>query len=304
MSESKCSACIRECEFGRSFCGRRDANGNLRHPRRLCAVSTGMLYSKPIIHFTENVRVLSVGSWGCNFRCLGCQNSSMSCTSTGGSLGWQDMNADDVIGLAHENRCRGVCYTYNEPAILAEAVETLAAKARASSLFNVLVTNCTSSPTSVRRLAPLMDVVAADIKSMDDEFYYDYCGAAGIDSVADKVLSCIRMFHELGCHVEVRTNIIDQGNDQDLNLQRISRWIRVNLGASTPWHITRFFPAHRLANLPMTPLKSLLRAQRIGLDEGLRHVHCFFSQGCDCATDSCMIDGVRDLSRAATGCCS
>jgi len=92
--------------------------------------SIRLVIDKPLIHFKENAKVLSLGSWGCNFRCLGCQNVNLSWSETGDGLGFREMAAGDVIEMALKNDCRGICFTYNEPAILPETVENIAYKAR------------------------------------------------------------------------------------------------------------------------------------------------------------------------------
>jgi len=254
-----------------------------------CAVSVDRLFDKPIIYYTENVKTLSIGSWGCNFRCPGCQNAGLSWSETGLGIGAVELNPDQIIDLAKENCCRGICYTYNEPAILLESIEKIAGKARENGLFNILVTNSTLTVKSAQRIARYTDAVAADIKSLEDAFFYAYCGAKGIPNVTRKILDCIRTFHEAGCHLEIRTNIIPGGNDREENLHGIASWIRVNLGSEIPWHVTRFFPANKLMDIGRTPIRILLKAQQIGLDEGLKYVLPHFSKGCDCAGEKQMI---------------
>jgi len=131
----------------------------------------------------------------------------------------------------------------------------------------------------------------------------DYCGAKGISDVADKILHCIRTFSDAGCHVEVRTNIIPGANDQEENYRGIASWIRHNMGMTTPWHITRFFPANKLDHFIQTPAGSLLKAQQIGLDEGLKYVQTFFSKGCDCAKENCMVGSEREYRKATMQTC-
>lgn len=281
-----CSVCIRECESGHSFCQRRDENGNLKQFNRLNFIRTDNLFDKPIIHFRKNAKVLSIGSWGCNFRCLGCQNVNLSWSVTGENLDFIEMNPDEIVEMALKNNCEGICYTYNEPAILLETVENIASHAREKKLFNVFVTNSSLTEKSVKRISGYIDAVAADIKSLEDKFYYEYCGATGIPGVAAKILKCIRAFSESGCHVEVRTNIIPGGNDKEENYHGIASWIRDNLGYSTPWHITRFFPANKLIHIGQTPEESMLKAQQIGVLEGLKHVQIFPDKGCDCARET------------------
>jgi pyruvate formate lyase activating enzyme len=102
-SNTNCSVCIRECKIGNSFCHRRDENGHLKEGNRFNAIFIDSLFDKPIIHFRENSKVLSLGSWGCNFRCLGCQNVNLSWTETGNDLGFREMSTGDVIEMALKN---------------------------------------------------------------------------------------------------------------------------------------------------------------------------------------------------------
>ena len=53
----------------------------------------------------------------------------------------------------------------------------------------------------------------------------------------------------------------------------IARFIKNDLGAETPWHVSAFYPTHRLTDAPRTPHSTLHRARQIGIDEGLRYVY-------------------------------
>lgn len=302
-NNKNCPVCIRECKTGNSFCHRRDNSGHLKDINRFNAVYTDWLFDKPLIHFKENAKVLSLGSWGCNFRCLGCQNVNLSWSETGDGLGFREMTAGDVIEMALKNDCRGICFTYNEPAILPETVENIAYKARENNLFNIFVTNSTLTKQSTKRISSCIDAVAADIKSLNDGFYYEYCGAKGIPCVADKILRCIRTFYDEGIHVEVRTNIIPGANDQKENYHAIASWIRDNMDINTPWHITRFFPANRLSHINQTPAESLFQARQSGFEEGLKNVHVFLDKGCDCAKETCMVESGKVTEAALSDCC-
>jgi pyruvate formate lyase activating enzyme len=118
MSRKRCGICIRACPEGTSFCGRRDNHGGLKGRDSYHAILADFLFDKPILHFTKNVKVLSVGSWGCNLRCLGCQNSRLSWTVTGEGLRGRELSPFQVVDLARERGCLGIAYTYNEPAVL------------------------------------------------------------------------------------------------------------------------------------------------------------------------------------------
>jgi pyruvate formate lyase activating enzyme len=40
-----------------------------------------------------------------------------------------------------------------------------------------------------------------------------------------------------------------------------------------PWHVTQFYPTYQMLDRPPTPVATLRRARRIGLDAGLRYVY-------------------------------
>jgi len=289
-TRQNCTVCIRECKKGHSFCQRRDEYGNIKNGNRFCAIAVDYLFDKPIIHFNGNLKILSLGSWGCNFRCLGCQNVNLSWSVTGENLRYIELEPSEVVGMALKNGCDGICYTYNEPAILLETIENIAPLARQKKLINVFVTNSTLTERSVNKISGYIDAVAVDIKSLKEEFYYNYCGANGIPDITNRILKCIKAFSDNGCHVEVRTNIIPGANDQEENYLGIASWISDNLGLDTPWHITRFFPANKLSHLGQTHVESLLKAQRIGYEQGLKYVHTYTDKGCDCAKEMDLVE--------------
>jgi pyruvate formate lyase activating enzyme len=50
-------------------------------------------------------------------------------------------------------------------------------------------------------------------------------------------------------------------------------WVAKNLGPDVPLHFLRFFPQHKLAQLPPTPLSTLERACAIAREAGLHYVY-------------------------------
>ena len=77
----------------------------------------------------------------------------------------------------------------------------------------------------------------------------------------------------LGIWLEVTTLIVPGVNDDPAELQDIARFVASELGTAMPWHIGRFFPAHKMADVPPTPNKTLERARDIGLGEELNYVY-------------------------------
>jgi pyruvate formate lyase activating enzyme len=62
-------------------------------------------------------------------------------------------------------------------------------------------------------------------------------------------------------------------NDDRTELEALARWLVAELGAETPWHVSRFFPAYQMADAAPTPLRTIIEAAEIGRQAGLRHVY-------------------------------
>jgi pyruvate formate lyase activating enzyme len=72
--------------------------------------------------------------------------------------------------------------------------------------------------------------------------------------------------------IEITTLIIPTLNDSEEELRKIAGFIR-SVGEEIPWHVSRFYPAYRLTDLPPTPVETLRLAKNIGLETGLRYVY-------------------------------
>jgi pyruvate formate lyase activating enzyme len=87
------------------------------------------------------------------------------------------------------------------------------------------------------------------------------------------VLDALVQLRAAGVWLEVTYLIIPTLNDTDAEFKQLAGWISANLGAETPLHLSRFYPANQLPELPSTPEESLLRARACALESGLRHVY-------------------------------
>ncbi len=179
--------------------------------------------------------------------------------------------------------------------------------ARTAGLFTVYVSNSFVTDEALTMMAPDVDVLCSDIKSMDDAFYADICRAASVD----QLLASIEKASHLGIHVETRTNVIPSRNDDLEMLGHIAVWIRDHLGADSPWHITKFFPAYKLSHLPATPSEILWRAHDAARTAGLRNVYVYDDKGCDCADKNLPVAAylsqhptqVHAVKKCAAPCC-
>jgi len=316
---TRCHLCLWRCGLKhgmRGFCqaivNRHGTLYNLSYGI-LSSIDVGPIEGKPVRHHRPGTQVMSVGSYGCNFRCGGCHNleiswgvNALDALARGQSTAAY-VAPEDLIAAAHRHGAQGIAFTYSEPAVWLEYVVDVSQLAHEAGLYTVYVSNSFVTDEALALMAPHVDVLCSDIKSLDDAFYQQICHAAHVD----QVLGSIEGAHRLGIHVETRTNIIPGRNDDPEMLRAIARWVHHHLGADSPWHITRFFPAYQLSHLPSTPSEIMWRAHDMARAEGLTNVYVYDDKGCDCALHNLPVEAyldqdpakVHEMKKCAGSCC-
>jgi pyruvate formate lyase activating enzyme len=238
---------------------------------RVSSVAADPIEKKPLFHFYPGTLCFSLGTLGCNFHCRHCQNWEISTANSSSLLhGCRELLPEKSIELAIQNDCQGIAWTYNEPVIWFEHTLESARLAKENKLYTVYVTNGYATPESLDTIGPYLDAWRVDIKGFSDSFYK---ALSGIPRWREILEVTKRARNKWGMHVEVITNIIPTMNDDAEQLEQIANWIKDELGELTPWHVTRFYPHHRLTHLPPTPLDTIERAVEIGKKAGLRFIY-------------------------------
>ncbi len=316
---TRCNLCLWRCRIGhgqRGFCQAHvNRNGTLYNLSYgiISSIDIDAIEDKPVKHYRPGTRVMSVGSYGCSFRCGGCHNLEISWGVTAldalargeSTEAW--VTPAQLVETAIRAGVQGIAFTYSEPAVWLEYVLDVSELAHAAGLYTVYVSNSFVTDEALELMAPHIDVLCSDIKSLSDDFYHEICRPAKVT----QVLGSIKKAQQLGIHVETRTNIIPGKNDDPDEHYRIACWVRDNLGADSPWHITRFFPAYKLAHLQPTPEYALFEAEEQGLRAGLTHVYVYNDKGCDCAKENRPVEfylnsaaeTVHQVKKCAASCC-
>lgn len=277
-NQVRCNICQWRCkinEGGVGYC-----RTKINHEGVLYTTIYGVISSaaadpiekKPVYHYKPGSRCFSVGTLGCNFRCVFCQNWEIAYADAVESTGTckTGVTPEILVAMAKERACQGVAWTYNEPSIWLNYTLDCAKLCKEEGLYTVYVTNGYATPEHLDTIAPYLDIYRVDIKSMEARFYRELIkvpSSKGILEVAE------RAKRKWGLHIECVTNVIPGWNDSNDNLTGTARWIADKLGDDTPWHITRFFPYGELSNVPPTPSGTLERAVKIAKDVGLQFVY-------------------------------
>lgn len=274
----RCNICQRRCrikEGGEGYC-----RTKINYQGKLYTTIYGVISSaaadpiekKPVFHYKPGSSIYSVGTLGCNFRCVFCQNWEIAYADAVESVGVcrTGITPERLVQLAKDSGCQGVAWTYNEPGIWLNYTLDCAKLCKQEGLYTVYVTNGYATPEHLDMIGPYLDVYRVDLKSMDDHFYRELIKVPSVQGVLDVT---VRAKVEWGMHIECVTNVIPGWNDSEDNLRRTAQWIASNLGEKTPWHVTRFFPYGELSNVPPTPPETLARGVQIGKECGLKFVY-------------------------------
>jgi pyruvate formate lyase activating enzyme len=268
-----CGLCPHHCHIikgRRGVCGvRQNVEG------RLYTLIYGMVSSmhvdpmekKPLFHYRPGEPVLSLGSVGCNLRCLHCQNFTISqAAPSDGPL--ERYAPNDVARLARQNKCRTVAFTYNEPTIWHEFTFETAQVLQGQGISSIYVSNGFMETQPLRELAPYLGAMNIDVKGFTEGFYRKVCKAS-----LGPVLKATKLAHELGVHLELTYLIIPAENDDPEEMRSFCRWVVKELDAKVPVHFSRFHPDYMMTDVPPTPTRTMELAVKIGKEEGLKFVY-------------------------------
>lgn len=164
--------------------------------------------------------------------------------------------------------CRSIAYTYTKPTIFFEYAYDTARLAHEASLANIYVTAGYMTEEMLETFHPYLDAANVDLKAFCDETYRRFVGAR-----LQPILDAMKAMKRLGIWLEVTTLVIPGVNDDDGELKDAADFVATELGVDTPWHISRFFPAYKMTDVPPTPLETLNRAREISLEAGLHYVY-------------------------------
>jgi len=269
----RCTACARYCaipEGSHGFCFvRKNVGGRLvlLTYGKASAIQVDPVEKKPLSHFHPGTRVYSIGTVGCNWRCLYCQNAEISQER---EIVGRPLSPEAAVAGAKRYGCSGVTFTYNEPTIFAEYALDVIRLAHAAGLFANFVTNGFMTPEAVEALGPHLDAASVDFKgSGEPGFLRKYVAAKGAEPILESILGLARR----GTHLEVTDLIVPRVGDSVEATRKLARWVRDNLGPETAFHLLRFHPDYKMMDFPETPVSTLEKLHGVVKAEGLEYVY-------------------------------
>ncbi len=278
----RCLACNHYCRISQGktgICGvRQNRMGELRLlvDNKVASLNIDPIEKKPLYHFLPGTKIMSFGTYGCNFRCSFCQNFDISQSVKDAEKQndqdkiidyGQKITSEEIVDLTLKNKLPSIAYTYNEPTVFCEFALRTMKLARKAHLKNVWVSNGFMSKETLRLILPYLDAVNLDLKSFSDRFYLKICGGR-----LKPVLNNIESLFEAGVHLELTTLLIPGLNDSETELKQMADFIK-SLSPKIPWHLSRFFPSYQMLDRLPTALSSLKKTEEIGKKAGLKYIY-------------------------------
>jgi pyruvate formate lyase activating enzyme len=294
----QCDLCPRFCklrEGQRGLCfvrARLDDEVVLATYGRSSGFCVDPIEKKPLNHFLPGTPVLSFGTAGCNLACKFCQNWDISKSREIDTLADQ-ASPEAIARAAARLGCRSVAFTYNDPVIFLEYAVDVADACRAAGIRTVAVTAGEICPQPRRDFFSHMDAANVDLKAFSERFYRNVCGG-DLQTVLDTL---VYLRHETAVWFEITTLLIPGENDDEQELDAMTRWIAEKLGPDVPLHFTAFHPDYKMLDRPATPPETLRRARRIAQGNGLRYVYTGNVHDREGASTSCHACGALLIGR-------
>ena len=87
------------------------------------------------------------------------------------------------------------------------------------------------------------------------------------------VLDSLKVFKDSGVWLEITNLVVPDWTDNLDEIGKMCKWLGENGFRNTPLHFSRFYPLHKLEQLPPTPVEILERAYKLATGEGLKYVY-------------------------------
>ena len=271
----QCNLCAHRCVIRPGKQGickvRNNINGSLytRVYGRAIAEHVDPVEKKPLYHFSPGTKAYSFATPGCNFHCLFCQNWDISQITTESILEMGNKRTpEQIVSNAKYTGCKSIAHTYTEPTIFFEYSFDIAVLANKEGLKNIYVSNGFMTFEMLDMIGPYLNAINVDLKAFRDKTYRHIMGGR-----LQPVLDNLKKIKQMGIWLEVTSLIIPGINDDPAEIEDMANFVALELGTDVPWHISRFFPAWKMNNVPATPIKTLKIAEEIGIEAGLKYVY-------------------------------
>lgn len=272
-----CLACQRKCNIPdrqKGFCKVRiNIDGKLYAPYGyFSSINIDPIEKKPLYHFMPGSYTLSFGMFGCNFRCLYCQNYEISQADDSFDFylkGMREYSVNDFYEIMKKNNINIAVSTYNEPVVSIEWAYDIFSyiKNKNTDIKTGFVSNGYLSQESLNFIKPVIDFIKIDLKVFEaNKFkkltYADF----------DKFIESVRYISKSSLHIEFVNLVVEGFNDDIKDFDNMIEFI-LSISPDIPVHLTAFHPDYRMTDRKKTSPCVIENLISRALEKGLRYVY-------------------------------
>lgn len=261
-----CHICPHQCELEVGEIGKckvcANVDGCLQVTSLCSTVSVELIEKKPFFHFFPGSQCLSVGFYGCNLACAGCQNYKVSQID---AKGGKNISPEKLVGLAQEYQVDCIAFTFTEPVIHYEYIMRVydVISDLQPDIKIVLKSNGFVNRHVLENLDTVTSAWNIDLKGGAVEYEVVCGGNIG------PVLSTVETLSRKDSHLEISYLVVPSISGNFQHHEVMAKWLS-DLSPDIPVHILFYYPAYRM-NEQGNP-DDLLKIQEL-FSQYLRHVY-------------------------------
>jgi len=265
----KCILCPRECivaDLERGYCGVRENRSGIYYSlvySKPCSLAVDPIEKKPLFHFKPGSLSFSLATAGCNIECKFCQNWNIS-QMRPEQIRSVDLSPSKVVKAALKEKAKSIAFTYTEPVVFQEYMIDTAKEGNKKGIPIVMISNGYIKKEPLSEICKHLPAIKVDLKAFTEKFYKESCSGE-----LKPVLDSLIQIKKSGIWLELVVLIIPGLNDSKAEIDKMTKWVKKNLGKDVPMHFTRFHPMYKMKNIPSTPLKTLERCREVAKANGI-----------------------------------
>lgn len=234
----QCDVCQWHCELAPGATGRCRVRTNRNG--RIVADAHGLISGATISpiedqrlwHFFPDSQVLSIGSFGTPLDPP--DPARLTTPYAVPAPNARSLTPERAVQFALQRLCRGMLWTFGDPAVNLEWVLDGVKIGRANSRWTAIATSGYFSADAFALLAPDLDGMRLDVYGFSDRSYEHLTGFHDWRSIFTRAAEARQQWN---IHIEIAYQLVPGVNDSDAEIGALAKWMRGALGTLTPLHI-------------------------------------------------------------------
>jgi pyruvate formate lyase activating enzyme len=230
-------------------------------------VKTSVPEVENLYHFLPGIKMLVIGTAGCNLSCQYCNVSNTSQKSPD-EISFNALYPEQLVEMCLNKGIKAIAYGYTEPVAFYEYMLTTARIARSKGIKNIMISNGYLNDAPLREISKYLDAAVISIKAFSDASYQKIAGGSIFP-----VFETIKTLKSLNIWMELTHVIVPGWTDNFELIEKMAGWMKENNLQDTPFHFQRMEPKFRFSQMEQTPEEMMKKALSVANSKGLEYVY-------------------------------